>query len=544
MSGRLLGETFDIHGGGLDLVFPHHENEIAQSESRHGKPMARYWMHNGLMQASSEVGKVGGRNTRAVEGDIQSQDAGKISKSRGSRPFRELLAEFEPETIRFFLLSTHYRRPIDFGEERIREVQTGLATFYRFFKRFERIAGKDFYAIEAAKRRGGGDFQPGGDAVLAAVAEFRQRFLEAMDDDFNTGGAIGILFDLLRRLNKFADDEKLEDGQPPQARLAVLEQGVRTLRELGGTLGLFRPPQQTSAAAKMPRRPVELLIEARRRGSRRTSPRQSPRLADGPVDRRSRARRAGDGRSERTSPRPTRLRHATGGDGRACSKSGRAVRIVLTNEMTPSRPSPRQPVTPSPREHNAGQARPLRGICRSVTPSPRHPLTPASSHPRHRSGAAERPATESWSRSRGELRLCEAGVVRAPASGPISQRLAAIYDGVCEVIAALKPTVMALEELYSHYQRPRTAILMGHARGVICLAGEKAGIPVIHYSATQVKRILTGSGHAPKSQVQRAIQQELGLASLPEPADVADALAIALCHYYLKNKPRAGKATR
>jgi crossover junction endodeoxyribonuclease RuvC len=141
----------------------------------------------------------------------------------------------------------------------------------------------------------------------------------------------------------------------------------------------------------------------------------------------------------------------------------------------------------------------------------------------------------------GKLRLCEAGVVRAPATGPISRRLAAIYDGVCEVIAALKPTEMALEELYSHYQRPRTAILMGHARGVICLAGEKAGIPVIHYSATQVKRILTGSGHAPKSQVQRAIQQELGLATLPEPADVADALAIALCHYYLKNKPRLAK---
>jgi cysteinyl-tRNA synthetase len=273
MSGRLLGETFDIHGGGLDLVFPHHENEIAQSECRYAKPMARYWMHNGLMQASSEVGKVGGRHTRAVEGDIQSQDAGKISKSRGSSPFRELLTEFEPETIRFFLLSTHYRRPIDFGEERIREVETGLATFYRFFKRFERIAGKDFYGIEAAKKRSDGDFQPGGDAILAAVADFRQRFLDAMDDDFNTGGAIGILFDLLRRLNKFADDEKLDESKPAHdhpadgARLAVLEQGVRTLRELAGTLGLFcRPPQQTKPAAgedALVAGLMDLLIEVR-----------------------------------------------------------------------------------------------------------------------------------------------------------------------------------------------------------------------------------------------------------------------------------------
>ena len=100
---------------------------------------------------------------------------------------------------------------------------------------------------------------------------------------------------------------------------------------------------------------------------------------------------------------------------------------------------------------------------------------------------------------------------------------------------------MALEELYSHYARPRTAILMGHARGVICLAAAQAGIPVVHYSATQIKRILTGSGRAPKSQVQRAIQRELALPSIPDPPDVADALAAALCHWYLKDKPaRAG----
>jgi cysteinyl-tRNA synthetase len=133
MSRGLLGETFDIHGGGLDLVFPHHENEIAQSESCHGKPMAKYWMHNGLMQASDEVGKVGGRKTRASAGDRDAQEAGKISKSRGSEPFRDLLKRFSPETIRFFLLSTHYRRPIDYSESRLREVETGMDAFYRFF---------------------------------------------------------------------------------------------------------------------------------------------------------------------------------------------------------------------------------------------------------------------------------------------------------------------------------------------------------------------------------------------------------------------------
>jgi len=138
----------------------------------------------------------------------------------------------------------------------------------------------------------------------------------------------------------------------------------------------------------------------------------------------------------------------------------------------------------------------------------------------------------------GRLRVCEAGVVRTRSHGSLTDRLATLYRGVSDVIAGLKPHVMALEELYSHYQRPRTAILMGHARGVICLAAAEAEISVVHYSATQIKRILTGSGRAPKSQVQRAIQHELGLAEVPDPPDVADALAIALCHHYLKDKPR------
>ena len=134
-------------------------------------------------------------------------------------------------------------------------------------------------------------------------------------------------------------------------------------------------------------------------------------------------------------------------------------------------------------------------------------------------------------------RLCEAGVVRGKSRGSLTARLLEIHQGVADVIAALKPGVMALEQLYSHYARPRTAILMGHARGVICLAAAEAGIPVVHYASTQVKRILTGAGRADKPQVQRAIQRELRLPQLPEPPDVADALAVALCHCYLKDKP-------
>jgi crossover junction endodeoxyribonuclease RuvC len=130
-------------------------------------------------------------------------------------------------------------------------------------------------------------------------------------------------------------------------------------------------------------------------------------------------------------------------------------------------------------------------------------------------------------------KVVEAGVVRGKTKDSLVARLAEIHDGVAEVIATLQPSAMALEQLYSHYDHPRTSILMGHARGVICLAAAKAGIAVTNYSATQIKKVLTGNGRAPKSQMQLAIQRELRLLTLPEPADVADALAIALCHYYL-----------
>jgi crossover junction endodeoxyribonuclease RuvC len=108
-----------------------------------------------------------------------------------------------------------------------------------------------------------------------------------------------------------------------------------------------------------------------------------------------------------------------------------------------------------------------------------------------------------------------------------------IHDGVADVIASLKPEVLAIEELYTHYDRPTTAILMGHARGVIVLAAAQVGIELVNYPATQIKKTITGNGHAAKWQMQEAIRRELKLPTLPEPPDVADALAIALCHCYL-----------
>jgi crossover junction endodeoxyribonuclease RuvC len=136
--------------------------------------------------------------------------------------------------------------------------------------------------------------------------------------------------------------------------------------------------------------------------------------------------------------------------------------------------------------------------------------------------------------------VCEAGVVRsAEGRGTIDMapRLLALYNGIVEVLEQYKPAVAVVEQLYAHYQHPRTAILMGHARGVILLAAGQHGVPVVSYNATRIKKTLTGNGHASKEQVQRTIQRELGLAKLPEPPDVADALAAALCHYYVQKRP-------
>jgi cysteinyl-tRNA synthetase len=291
MAGKILGDTFDIHGGGLDLVFPHHENEVAQSECCHGKPLAKYWLHNGLMQASNETGKVGGRATRATgapvlsvdatgsasapaAGDQAAQEAGKIGKSKGAAAFSELLKKYAGETIRFFILSTHYRRPIDFSEERIEEVEKGLDTFYRFFERYQRVTGDDFYKLPAVATRKAGDFEPGNDTTLKTVHELRTKFLESMDDDFNTGGAIGDLFELVRLLNRFVDAEKLEStGKSDAAKVAVLKRGAAVMRELASTVGLFKAPVAKPGAAagandelvgKLMKLLIELRAEARK----------------------------------------------------------------------------------------------------------------------------------------------------------------------------------------------------------------------------------------------------------------------------------------
>jgi crossover junction endodeoxyribonuclease RuvC len=133
-------------------------------------------------------------------------------------------------------------------------------------------------------------------------------------------------------------------------------------------------------------------------------------------------------------------------------------------------------------------------------------------------------------------RVCEAGVIRGTERErdklELAQRLTNLYNGIVEVIDQYRPNSVAVEQLYAHYDHPRTAILMGHARGVLLLAAGQRGLRVTSYNATRIKKTITGHGRASKAQMQHAMLRELGLASLPEPADVADALAAALCHYY------------
>jgi cysteinyl-tRNA synthetase len=247
MSHSLLGTTFDIHGGGLDLVFPHHENEIAQSECCHAAPMARYWMHNGLMRAAAEKGKIGGRAARE-DHDQQADVNTKISRSKGAGGLAELIQEQTGERLRFFLLRTHYRSTIVYGETGLAEAGTALESFYRFFERYQRITGQSYYELAPPTTRAAGDeARPDGKLIQQALRH-RESFLADMDDDFNTGAAISEIFELVRALNKFADATQLEDSGRKAADVAAFQAATLVLKELTSILGLFRAPPVTQGA--------------------------------------------------------------------------------------------------------------------------------------------------------------------------------------------------------------------------------------------------------------------------------------------------------
>jgi len=273
MSRKILGKTFDIHGGGLDLVFPHHENELAQSRCCHGQPMVTYWMHNGLMRAGA-AGKVGGKSEREQPSALnatappaptppasnEDATAGKISRSKGDGGLAKLIDQHTGERIRFFLLKSQYRSTIVFGDEGLEEAGQALTAFYRLILRFERLAGTPFYPtgskgeveeLDYATSRLQGDARLGDatDGLLGEVAKLRASYLDKMDDDFNTGGAVSDLFEIARSINRFIDQHNLEDTQQrSEAHLTNLRTAMSVLRELGAILGLFlKPPKKSNA---------------------------------------------------------------------------------------------------------------------------------------------------------------------------------------------------------------------------------------------------------------------------------------------------------
>jgi cysteinyl-tRNA synthetase len=280
MSHQILGDTFDIHGGGLDLMFPHHENERAQSGCCHDAPMVKYWLHNGLMRAG-EKGKVGGKSDREPNPDEAA--AGKISRSKGAGGLAELIRTQTGERIRFFLLRTHYRSTIVYGEEILEEAGTSLETFYRFFDRFNEITskvethdhpGQLFYDLPTPKSRSEGDFDPAGDPLLTEIHAAREKFLAAMDDDFNSGAAISVLFDSIRLLNRHIDAHSLASGaDPEQSEVKSLIKSATVIRELSNVLGLFIKPPATAGGddqdTAMLDQVVHLLIDLRKEARER-----------------------------------------------------------------------------------------------------------------------------------------------------------------------------------------------------------------------------------------------------------------------------------
>jgi len=235
MSTKYLGQTLDIHGGGLDLQFPHHENELAQTESYTDQPFARYWMHNGLMRVRKQAGKVGGRG--------QGEQAEEVEKMGGSLNnainVKEVLAHFDAETLRMLLLGTHYRSPIDYGDERLSEVRRSLESFYRFFERYQRISSESFYALPVMSSLASSPSKALPDS--SPWRSFWATFVEHMEDDFNTGGGVAVLYELLNKLNRFADEKKVDAGTAED--VVEWKRGVLVLRERSQVLGRFWEPQ-------------------------------------------------------------------------------------------------------------------------------------------------------------------------------------------------------------------------------------------------------------------------------------------------------------
>ncbi|MCF7890892.1 cysteine--tRNA ligase [Candidatus Bipolaricaulota bacterium] len=226
MAQTTLGESIDIHAGGHDLIFPHHENEIAQSEARTGKQFCRYWIHNGLLEFEGE----------------------KMSKSLGNFEYaREVLDDYDRETVRYFYFSTHYRKPLNFSEKNLEDAKSAVNRVYEFLSNVDELD------------TGGGDSESSlseyGKNLLDRIETARDRFEEEMDKDFNTPGGLGVIFDLVKQANKFRDKGKSENRH-------LLKKAKSKVQELSEPLGLFQGREEASASG-LEEDLLELLLEVR-----------------------------------------------------------------------------------------------------------------------------------------------------------------------------------------------------------------------------------------------------------------------------------------
>ncbi|MFO7765359.1 MAG: cysteine--tRNA ligase [Pelovirga sp.] len=214
MSSSLLGDSFDIHGGGRDLIFPHHENEIAQSEGASGKPFVKYWIHNGFVNVNQE----------------------KMSKSLGNFfTIRDILKVYDPEVVRFFILTAHYRSPIDFSDHNLKEARTGLSRFYE--------------ALQSAEEATGAVPDDPAAPVSTLGTDLKQQFVAAMNDDFNSALAIGHLFEGVRTINRLIATKKFAKKPELVAQVKDLHASVI---ELGNVLGILgSEPQQWLEKVKL-----------------------------------------------------------------------------------------------------------------------------------------------------------------------------------------------------------------------------------------------------------------------------------------------------
>lgn len=206
MSEKNLPLPLDIHGGGQDLIFPHHENEIAQSEAALGKEFARFWVHNGFVQIDSE----------------------KMSKSLGNfKTIRDILESRHPEALRFFLLSKHYRSPIDFSFVTMDDAEKGLVRVYECLQEVHNALQKDFNKKMAMP-----------EDILKEFSDLKEAFLQAMDDDFNTAGALGHVFGTVRLVNRVLEDKVLRGKDGTKAFLEQVLEEVKVWSRILGVFGL------------------------------------------------------------------------------------------------------------------------------------------------------------------------------------------------------------------------------------------------------------------------------------------------------------------